>query len=229
MNSYKNILLFFIVYSIYSCGKHEENKHDKHSSSFEKNTPQKTIVNSELDKKNIVLNTKVDSIKAVKESILKKQNYKKKKGVVITDSIATQKTESTNQVKTINKNKTIPSFVFIKKILKECEIGVPMTQKDLEANYNIPEEAIGLVKSLTKISENEVDIKWKSTWLIEKVSDAKFKDGRMKMRFDNNKMYTSGGAIAIKYEKKTYSDLILIGRNAYIPSVKGYHWQIGKD
>jgi hypothetical protein len=49
------------------------------------------------------------------------------------------------------------------------------------------------------------------------------------MRFDKNKMYTSGGAIGIKHNKKTYTDLIIIGRNAYIPSVKGYHWQIGKD
>jgi hypothetical protein len=104
-----------------------------------------------------------------------------------------------------------------------------MTQKELETNYNIPEEGIQLVKSLTKISENELDVKWKSTWFIEKMSDAKFKDGRLKVRFDKNKMYTSGNAIAIKYDKKMYTDLILIGRAAYIPTVKGFYWQIGKD
>ena len=104
-----------------------------------------------------------------------------------------------------------------------------MTQKELETNYNIPKEGIQLVKSITKISQDELDIKWKSTWLLEKMSDAKFKDGRLKVRFDKNKMYTSGGAIAIKYEKKLYTDLYLIGRSAYIPTVKGYYWQIGKD
>ncbi len=124
---------------------------------------------------------------------------------------------------------TLPSFIYIKKILNECKIGLPMTQKELKTNYNIPEEGIQLVKSITKISKNELDVKWKSTWLIEKMSNAKFKDGRLKVRFDKNKMYTSGGAIAIKYNKKLYTDLYLIGRSAYIPTVKGYYWQIGKN
>ena len=44
-----------------------------------------------------------------------------------------------------------------------------------------------------------------STWLVEKISDAKFTDGRLKVRFSDNKMYTSGNAIGIKYEKKIYS------------------------
>jgi hypothetical protein len=50
----------------------------------------------------------------------------------------------------------------------------------------------------------------------------------MKLKFEANKMYTSGKAIGIKYNKKIYTDLIIIGNNAYIPSVKGYHWKIGK-
>lgn len=113
--------------------------------------------------------------------------------------------------------------------MNECETGVTMTQEDLESKFKIPKEAMKLVKSVTKVGPNELDIKWKSTWLVEKISDAKFKDGILKMRFEDNKMYTSGGAISIKYEKKIYSDLILVGRSAYIPTVKRYYWQIGKN
>lgn len=38
-------------------------------------------------------------------------------------------------------------------------------------------------------------------------------------------MYTSGGAIAIKYKKKMYTDLYLIDPSAYIPTLKGYYWK----
>lgn len=81
-----------------------------------------------------------------------------------------------------------------------------MTQEDLQRQFNIPKEAIQLVKTVTKISDNELDIKWKTTWLVEKMSDAKFNDGRLKVRFEKNRMYTLGGAIGIKYEKKMYTD-----------------------
>ena len=104
-----------------------------------------------------------------------------------------------------------------------------MTQEDLESKFKIPKEAMKLVKSVTKVGPNELDIKWKSTWLVEKISDAKFKDGILKMRFEDNKMHTSSGAISIKYEKTIYSDLILVGRSAYIPTVKRYYWQMGKN
>ena len=227
MRFYKKILLLLITLTLFSCGRNDQ-KEEETPNKTEQNNTIKSNKNSEEVSKDTVYNTPEDSIRAVKESILRKQAYKKKEETE-TETSSTNTASKPTTTKPANNKKPVPSFVYIKKILNECEIGVPLTAKDLEAKYNIPEEAIGLVKSLTKISENEVDIKWKSTWLIEKVSDAKFTDGRMKMRFENNKMYTSGGAIAIKYEKKTYSDLILIGRNAYIPSVKGYHWQIGKD
>ena len=226
---FKKIVLFFIFLSLFSCGKNEKNTEEDSAPAMEKNGIRST--NSDIEPKDTLFNTPEDSIRAVKESILRKQRYSKKKDKETNDrnTINPSEPNAAPTNKPVAKNVSIPSFVYIKKILKECKVGVPMTQKDLEDKYNIPKEAIGLVKSLTKISENEVDIKWKSTWLIEKVSDAKFKDGRMKMRFDKNKMYTSGGAIGIKYEKKTYTELVLIGRDAYIPSVKGYHWQIGKD
>jgi hypothetical protein len=230
MKYYKRTLLFLLVFSIISCGKNKENEEHELEQSKQPHYQQKNTVNTESQKKESTFETPEDSLKATKESVLRKQNFKKKKQTVTSAGklIETPKTK-TITTKPETKKVAIPSFVYIKKILDECKIGVPMTQKELQTNYNIPEEGIQLVKSLTKISENELDVKWKSTWLIEKMSDAKFKDGRLKVRFEKNKMYTSGNAIAIKYEKKMYTDLILIGRSAYIPTVKGFYWQIGKD
>jgi hypothetical protein len=230
MKYYKRTLLFLLVFSLISCGKNKENEEHELEQSKQPQYEQKTTVDAESQKTNSTFETPDDSLRATKESVLRKQNYKKKKQTVTTDGKIVETTETkTTATKPETKKVTIPSFVYIKKILDECKIGVPMTQKELQTNYNIPEEGIQLVKSLTKISSNELDVKWKSTWLIEKMSDAKFKDGRLKVRFEKNKMYTSGNAIAIKYEKKMYTDLILIGRSAYIPTVKGFYWQIGKD
>jgi hypothetical protein len=230
MKYHERTFLFLLVFSIISCGKNKENEEHELEQSKQPQYEQKTTVNTELQKKESAFETPDDSLKATKESVLRKQNYKKKKQTVTAAGklIETPKTKPI-ATKPETKKVAIPSFVYIKKILDECKIGVPMTQKELQTNYNIPEEGIQLVKSLTKISSNELDVKWKSTWLIEKMSDAKFKDGRLKVRFEKNKMYTSGNAIAIKYEKKMYTDLILIGRSAYIPTVKGFYWQIGKD
>lgn len=231
MIHYKKIMLFLIIFSIISCGKNNQNEEAViEKNKGQNNKQQEPIINAESQKKDSIYETAEDSIRATKESVLRKKNYKKKKQTLTADGkvVANPETKSaSNKLET--KKTAIPSFIYIKKILNECKIGVPMTQKELERNYNIPEEGIQLVKSITKISENELDVKWKSTWFIEKMSDAKFNDGRLKVRFDKNKMYTSGNAIAIKHEKKMYTDLIMIGRAAYIPSVKGFYWQIGKD
>lgn len=141
----------------------------------------------------------------------------------------TNTNSSTSSSTTIAKKVVAPSNFTIQKILNGCEVGKTLTQEELSKNLAIPKDAIKLVKSITKISEDEIEIMWNSTWLVEKVSDAKFTDGRLKVRFANNKMYTSGNAIGIKYEKKLYTDLVVYGRAAHIPSVKGFYWQIGKD
>jgi len=230
MKTFKIFFTSLLVATVISCGKNEK-KEDApiiKNTEQEKEQPHVVTKDSIAYKKNDTLQTPVeDSIEEIKGSILGNQNYKKKEG----EPLVADQTNATNT----NPTKTTPtktpkrSFVYIKKILNECEIGVTMTQEDLESKFKIPKEAMKLVKSVTKVAPNELDIKWKSTWLVEKISDAKFKDGRLKVRFEDNKMYTSGGAISIKYEKKTYSDLILVGRSAYIPTVKGYYWQIGKD
>ncbi|WP_426486444.1 hypothetical protein [Flavobacterium sp. 2] len=125
-------------------------------------------------------------------------------------------------------NDKLLNFVNIRKILNNCKTGQTMTQEQLTQNFEIPEEAVKLVKSVTKTAENELSVKWKSTWLVEKVSDAELEDGKMKVKFKANKMYMSGNAIGIKYNRKIYTNLVIVGRSAYIPSVKGYSWQIGR-
>ncbi|MRX37913.1 hypothetical protein GJU43_01360 [Flavobacterium sp. LC2016-23] len=125
-------------------------------------------------------------------------------------------------------NKTLLTFVNLRKILYGSKIGQTLTQEQLTQRLEIPEEAVKLVKSITKTDDDEIAVKWRSTWFIEKISDAKFKDGLMKITFKANKLYTSGTAIGIKYDKKIYNELVIIGRSAYIPGVKGYRWQIGK-
>jgi hypothetical protein len=125
-------------------------------------------------------------------------------------------------------NQKFLGITYFKKFLSECKTGETLTQKELIEDHNIPKDGIKMIKSITKTAEDEIEIKWKSTWLIERISDAKFNDAKMKLKFEANKMYTSGKAIGIKYNKKVYNDLIIIGSKVYIPNVKGYHWQIGK-
>lgn len=152
----------------------------------------------------------------------------------IVDKITT--TELPQNKQTVNdsitaveiENEKFLGITSFKKLISECKTGETLTQKDLIENHNIPAEGIKLIKSITKTAEDEIEIKWKSTWFIERISDAKFTDAKMKIKFEANKMYTSGKAIGIKYKKKVYTDLIIIGTKAYIPSVKGYHWKIGK-
>lgn len=152
----------------------------------------------------------------------------------IVDKITT--TELPQNKQTVNdsitaveiENEKFLGITSFKKLISECKTGETLTQKDLIENHNIPAEGIKLIKSITKTAEDEIEIKWKSTWFIERISDANFTDAKMKIKFEANKMYTSGKAIGIKYKKKVYTDLIIIGTKAYIPSVKGYHWKIGK-
>lgn len=242
MPNFKILFSFLLLATLFSCGKNQESEEHELEQQKEPSYEQNETTNPEQQKKDTLHLSPEDSIKAIKHSILRKQNIRKKKETEIVEKDKQTETSGNNTIETPETPETTvatnkpavkkikaPSFVYIKKILNECEIGKTMTQEDLQANFNIPKEAIQIVKSVTKISDNELDIKWKSTWLIEKMSDAKFNDGRLKVRFEKNRMYTSGGAIGIKHEKKMYTDLYLIGRAAYIPTIKGYYWQIGEN
>jgi len=160
----------------------------------------------------------------------KKGNSSNRQETDIKPEIQNQKSATANTNLNIGEqeNKSLMTFDNLKKILTLSKIGETLDRKQLSENFEIPREAVTLVKSITKTSEDEIAIKWRSTWLVEKISDAKFKDGLMKITFKANKLYTSGTAIGIKYDKKIHNELVIIGRSAYIPGVKGYSWQIGK-
>jgi hypothetical protein len=174
------------------------------------------------DKIKTISDETVESVKTYKNSIIE--------SIKTSEEIISESTEISND-SIVEKELTNEKFLgitYFKKFLSECKTGETITQKELIKEHNIPADGIRLIKSITKTAEDEIEIKWKSTWFVERISDAKFTDARMKIKFEANKMYTSGKAIGIKYNRKIYNDLVIIGNSAYIPSVKGYHWKIGK-
>jgi hypothetical protein len=116
----------------------------------------------------------------------------------------------------------------LKQLLKSIGLGETKTKQELIDSKVVPEDALKIVKSVTKVSENELAITWKSSWLVEKISDVKLKNEKIKVELKNGLVYTSGNAIGIRYNGKIYYDLIIKGDKAYIPSVKKYSWRIGK-
>ncbi|MCP2027014.1 hypothetical protein L1276_002158 [Flavobacterium sp. HSC-32F16] len=208
MKNYKIYFLIVILFSAVSCSKNVKKQiqdaTDKISNKIE------TISESTIETVKEYKNSIVDQIKTIEVPTENKET--------VNDSIAKLETE----------NQKFLGITSFKKIISDCKTGETLTQKELIENHNIPADGIKLIKSITKTAEDEIEIKWKSTWFIERISDAKFTDAKMKIKFEADKMYTSGKAIGIKYNKKIYNDLIIIGTKAYIPSVKGYHWKIGK-
>jgi hypothetical protein len=213
MKKHIKILSIILVCCILSCNKSDREQLVQSTSKISEKI------------KNISKNT-AETITAVKDSIVKTILPKKiKTAKTITEEANT--TKDTTAIGTLD-NEKLKGFSYFKQLLLTCKTGETLTQKELIEDHNIPKEGVKLIKSITKTAEDEIAIKWKSTWFVEKISDAKFTDARMKIKFEANKMYTSGKAIGIKYNKKIYTDLIIIGTSAYIPSVKGYHWKIGK-
>lgn len=218
-------ILFSITCFFFSCG-HDEKKPSKKAImpvNMLKPAPIKT--GSKISSKNIKAPKEIGTKKAT----TKQTSFAVKNTISITP-LPSPVTKTENTTIDIKKeaNDKLLNFVNIRKILNNCKMGQTMTQKQLTENFEIPEEAVKLVKSVTKTAENELSVKWKSTWLVEKVSDAELEDGKMKVKFKANKMYMSGNAIGIKYNRKIYNNLVIVGRSAYIPSVKGYSWQIGR-
>lgn len=213
------IILLSLSYFFISCGNDAKKQPKKEViTSVNKLTPvsEKKFKKSSLEKSAIKDLTKRQSRNVQNDFTFKK------------DTLDKPEIQNLQSVPGNANSDNLMTFVNLKKILSNSEIGETFTQKELTQNFQIPKEAVKIVKSITKIAEDEIAVKWKSTWLLEKVSDAKFKDGSMKIAFKSNKLYTSGTAIGIKYEKKIYNNLVIIGKSAYIPTVKGYSWQIGK-
>ncbi len=224
------VLLFSLSCFIYSCGSDDKKEpvEKLQTVSSLKPAAAKTFETSTLDTSTL---TAKNSIPSPTTSTDKKNIFAVKKPIApaVHAPVIQSKPVTTPVAVTIKKDdQDLMTFVNLRKILTGTKIGQTMNQKDLTQNFKIPEEAVKLVKSVTRTAHDELSVKWRSTWLVEKVSDAELEDGKMKIRFQANKMFMSGGAIGIKYNRKVYSDLVIIGHSAYIPSVKGYHWQIGK-
>ncbi|WP_026728624.1 hypothetical protein [Flavobacterium denitrificans] len=221
-----SLILFFIIGLFFSCGHDEKKPAKKAIAPVNMLTPAPIKTNAKISSKNIKAPKEIDTKKTAS---INKNPFDVKNPINVTP-IHTPVNQTQNTPINIKKevNDKLLNFVNIRKILNNCKMGQTMTQEQLTENFEIPEEAVKLVKSVTKTAENELAVKWKSTWLVEKVSDAELEDGKMKVKFKANKMYMSGNAIGIKYNRKIYNDLIIVGRSAYIPSVKGYSWQIGR-
>ena len=230
MKKQYSIILLIVCCLFLSCGKNEK-KQQKKNIVVSKNIIKKSKKSFATDTISAIPDDSVVVSNVLNESVAKKEiakresnsKSKKKKAKSSEKSIAIQTPETEN-----SQNEKFASFVYFRQMLADCKIGQTLTQNELANHYKIPKDGIKLIKSITKIAEDEIAVKWHKTWFVEKVSDAKFNDASMKVSFKANKMYTSGNAIGIKFNQKIYTDLIIIGSNAYIPSVKGYHWQIGK-
>ncbi|MBP1224223.1 hypothetical protein [Flavobacterium sp. 1355] len=208
MKKYKNyfstLLLFFFV----SCSKNAKKQIIE-------------VKDGISNKIETISKSTVETVTAYKNSVVDKIT----KTEIVSENEET-KSDSIIEKETVNEK--FLGITYFKKILSDCKTGETLTQEQLIEDHNIPADGIKIIKSITKTAEDEIEVKWKSTWFVERISDAKFTDAKMKLKFEANKMYTSGKAIGIKYNKKIYTDLIIIGNKAYIPSVKGYHWKIGK-
>jgi hypothetical protein len=226
MTRYKIILTYLLITTVFSCGKNEQvEKADKEikASETSKEVKEKTVtINPEID-----LNTKATIATGenkVNPSKIRVNNGKKY------DELATEITTETTIIKEVTTTNSVEKIINspLHNLLNTGQIGKSYTKNELIKDYKFPKEAVDLIKQVTYVGKNQLYFKWGSTWFVEKISDAKFQNGTMTFEFKENKTYVSGGAIGIKYNRKLYTDLILNNGTAYIPTVKGYHWEIGK-
>ena len=181
-------------------------------------TKEKKRIAPKMEEENIISEAYSDSIQ--KEQIIENSIQPDTKEIVIE-----RKDSALNKPKPIS-IKDYPIHSNLKTLLAHFTIGEKQTKEEIMAAHLVPNDALKIIKNVTKTSENELAIEWKSTWLIEKISDVKFKDGHIKVDFKEDMLYTSGDAIGIKYEGKIYTDLKIKNNKAYIPSVKEYSWRI---
>jgi hypothetical protein len=212
-----------------SCGKNEPEKKiekEEHLSEIPK-IATKTIEDSmtNIDENAITYNETDSGLAGAFENQITTSNTTKSK--IPQSNNLDQKSKKTI-TEPIAKEAEIIINTPLRNLLNNGQAGKSYTKKELIEQYKFPKEAVDLIKQVTYVGTNKLYFKWGSTWLVEKVSDAKFENDTMIFTFKKNKTYVSGGAIGIKYNKKIYTELILNNGSAYIPTVKGYHWEINK-
>jgi hypothetical protein len=221
MKYFKIVISFIFLTTLISCGgrneSEENNKKEINTTETSKIVPDSLNTETKNDSTTLISTNKNNN--ASKNSLnntkdINKNNLDKKSDKTII-SPAAKKAEAV-----INSP--------LRNLLNNAQIGKSYTKKELIEEYKFPKEAVDLVKHVTCVGHNKLYFKWGNTWVAEKASDAKFENDTLIFTFKQNKTYVSGGAIGIKYNKKLYTDLILNNGAAYIPTVKGYHWDIGK-
>jgi len=241
MKNFKIIFLFFPLASLISCGKNEpdemgeiETNYTQTSNITTATTPNTNTVKTESNSETEAENTETDDTNIDSDSglaaALQRQIPNSK-----TSNSEHQQSNSTNQdqiLVTIATPTAINAETIVnsplRNLLRNAQVGKSYSKNELIEEYKFPKEAVALIKQVTCVGPNKLYFKWGSTWLVEKVSDAEFENDTMVFTFKQNKTYVSGGAIGIKYNKKIYTELMLNNGSAYIPTVKGYHWEINK-
>jgi hypothetical protein len=222
MTNFKIIFSFLFLTTLIGCGRNEPKEKIEQKTNLSKVSK---IVPKTIKVEKPDIETTDSGLAAAFENQLSTSNDSKKptyQGIGF-EQINTKKTVTPAQ----KQAETVINSP-LRNLLNSGQLGKSYSKKELIEHYKFPKEAVDLIKQVTYIGTNKLYFKWGSTWLVEKVSDAEFENDTLIFTFKQNKTYVSGGAIGIKYNKKIYTELILNKGTAYIPSVKGYHWDIGK-
>lgn len=116
----------------------------------------------------------------------------------------------------------------IRNVLSKAKSGTVITSKDLVEIYGVPSDAASLIKSFTVMGNSTISVKWNGnrTWMIESVTNARFKDGIIRVApskdstynfFDgkkqsfNNPLHITGGAIGVKDNGSIDYDFTYLG------------------
>lgn len=214
MIRFSTLPIFFLLFMLFSCNKNDPKENE--------------ILNSISDQpkennQNTTESKSVPSISPVKKNknpALKTPNESPTITSIKTSDVKPEEKES------LLASKAIKTPVI--ELLKNGQIGKKYTKEELKKEFHFTDESLKLIKSLTLRNNNTLDFEWKSTWFVESVSDAKFKNGPMTFNFHPRQISIKGGAIGIKYKRKVYTDLTIKNGKIYIPSVKGFYWEVRK-
>lgn len=205
---------------LFSCGRNEQQEKPKKETNLTTTSKVATdTLNTKSSNETITVNSPLENINKSTGTLNKHKDSHQKNVEQKNTSIIVSPAQ-----KELEKIINSP----LRNLLSNGQLGKSFTKKELIEHYKFPKEAVSLVNSVTCVGPNQLYFKWGSTWFTEKISDAKFKNDTLLFTFKHNKTYISGGAIGIKYNKKIYTDLILANGAAYIPTVKGFHWDIAK-
>ncbi|PVX45436.1 hypothetical protein C8C85_1229 [Flavobacterium sp. 103] len=237
MKNFKIILSFIFLASLFSCGKNEPEEKGEIETNYTQ-TSNITTATPDTKTENVGSNTETENTETEdtdndSDSGLATAIQRQIPNSQISNESTQKNSNNQDQIvvtiatPTAEKAETIVNTP-LRNLLRQAQVGKSYSKRELIEEYKFPKEAVDLIKHVTCVGPNKLYFNWGSTWLVEKVSDAEFENDTMIFTFKKNKTYVSGGAIGIKYNKKIYTELILNNGSAYIPSVKGYHWEINK-